>query len=316
MKYGIKYKEKKSYSWQKHRYISIIILLIIFFSLIILCTRLMKNKVEENINEKLYGITIDDSWYDKYSVDDIVSAITSMDVKPTVRIVMSGDKSADEYKSLFSKLSKVAYIMASPVDSYYMNKYKDSREYLKKFRYSYEKLGNYVNIWEIGNEINGVEWIKQDNSLIVDKVVAANRYIKSKGGKTALTLYLYNPEKDMFKWISDNIPKKLSQNVDYALISYYEDDNEGYKPKWKDVFDKFEKAFPDSKIGIGECGNTAENATEKSKIKMARAYYSMKIKSKKYIGGYFWWNFVNDCVPHKNNKILKAINDSMTDSLN
>ena len=45
----------------------------------------MKNKVEENINEKLYGIIIDDSWYDKYSVDDIILAITSMDVKPTVR---------------------------------------------------------------------------------------------------------------------------------------------------------------------------------------------------------------------------------------
>lgn len=270
-----------------------------------------EKKIIKNIDEKLYGITIDDSWYDKYKIEDIVAAVDSMGVKPTVRIVMTNDKSADEYKDLFFKLSKVAYIMASPVDSYYMKEYEDSSGYLERFKNAYEVLGEYVDIWEIGNEINGTEWIKQEDRLIMDKVITANKYIKSQGGKTALTLYLYYPEKEMFLWIDKNVPRELARDVDYALISYYEDDNEGHKPKWQQVFDEFEKRFPYSMIGIGECGNTAKKATNHSKAKMAKAYYSMEIDNEKYVGGYFWWDFVKDCVPHEDNKIFETINNSM-----
>ena len=139
--------------------------------------------------EKLYGLTVDDSWYEDVSIDEIVLSLKKFKVKPTVRIVMSKDTSPKKYVEIFSKIHDVAYIMAEPVDSYEMNLYKNEESYKERFAKSYKYLGEYVDIWEIGNEVNGEEWIKQENSLVVDKIMAAYREIKSKCKKTAITFF-------------------------------------------------------------------------------------------------------------------------------
>ena len=262
-------------------------------------------------NNKIYGLTIDDGWYDDVSLKEVVSSLKKLKIRPTARIVMSKDTEPKEYVKMFREIHKVADVMAEPVDSYEMNLYKDVESYRKRFKDSYKYLGKYVDIWEIGNEVNGEEWIKQDNSLVADKIIAAYNEIKNKGGKTAVTFYYENPDyqRDMFEWINTYIPKRLRKNLDYAFISYYEDDNEGYEPDWESVFKKFGKLFPKSKVGIGECGNTSKSATVKSKIKMFNKYYSMPLYSKNYIGGYFWWYYVYDCVPTNGNKVYKAVFD-------
>ncbi len=266
----------------------------------------------EDTESWIYGITVDDSWYDDIKREDVIAAIRRMPVKPTVRIVMSEESSAEEYEELFSALHSVAFVMACPVDSYDMKDYEDESAYLRRFQDCFRVLAPYTDIWEIGNEINGVEWIGQKPELIVKKVESANTYIRSKGGKTALTMYYARPEnQDLFHWMSEYLSDALKKQVDFALISYYEDDNEGYLPDWEKIFSEFEKVFPGAKVGIGECGNTAENATETSKIRMARAYYSMKKKSARDIGGYFWWNWVEDCVPRSGKRIYEAIEEAM-----
>lgn len=274
--------------------------------------RMEKEGDRRKSDKRIYGITVDDSWYESLDTEQVVDAIRDMPVKPTVRIVMSNEISPREYKQLFMKIKREAYVMASPVDSYYMNAYKDRESYLKRFKDSYDELSGYVDIWETGNEINGAEWIKQDPELIMDKVSGANEFIRSKGGKTAVTLYYANPgQEDMFEWISRYFPDDLARNADYVLVSYYEDDNEGCQPEWDSVFSSLEKAFPGAKLGIGECGNTAEDATVSGKVNMARSYYTMEIRSEHFVGGYFWWNWVQDCVPHKNNRVYKEINRCM-----
>ena len=82
--------------------------------------------------------------------------------------------------------------------------------------------------------------------------------------------------------------------MDYVLISYYEDDCNDYQPQWQEVFDSLHVLFPNSKIGIGECGTT--NAGQKAAY--AKRYYSMNITTPNYIGGYFWWYYKQDCVPY------------------
>ncbi|ACV22338.1 Uncharacterised protein [Slackia heliotrinireducens] len=265
------------------------------------------------VNERwLYGITVDDSWYDDVSTDDIVAAIEDMPVKPTVRLVMSTELSAEDYEPLFAQIHEVAYIMACPVDSSEMNSYKDEQAYLERFQEAYEVLGPYVDLWEIGNEINGVEWIGQEPALIVSKVEVVNDWLRSRDAKTALTMYYARPDdQDMFEWMEENLPEALCENVDYALISYYEDDNEGYIPDWSGVFNSFEDAFPDASVGFGECGNVAEDATEESKLRMAGFYYGLKAPSQRYIGGCFWWNWVQDCIPHEDNAVYDGINQLM-----
>lgn len=277
-------------------------------------SRSAKEPFSAEMNHWIYGITVDDCWYDDVETEAVVAAIRDMPVKPTVRIVMSKEIPASEYKPLFSQIHKVAYIMACPVDSSDMDFYKDEDAYLERFRDAYDTLANYTDLWEIGNEINGVEWIRQEPDLIVKKVEAADIFIRSQDEKTALTMYYERPEEqDMFRWMAENLPESLTENVDFALISYYEDDNEGYLPDWNRVFPDFEAVFPGAKVGFGECGNTAETAAESSKIQMAGSYYGMEKPSEHFIGGYFWWNWVQDCVPHEENAVYDEINRAMTE---
>lgn len=259
--------------------------------------------------EKIYGLTVDDGWYEDISLEEIAASLKDLKVKPTVRIVMSKEMTPGEYIEIFNKIHEVAYIMAQPVDSYEMNLYEDAESYRLRFSESYKYLGEYVDIWEIGNEVNGEEWIKQDSYLVADKVMAAYEEISSKGKKTAITFYYENPEynHDMFEWISTYLPNEIREGVDYSFISYYEDENDGYIPEWEKVFKELEDFFPNSKFGIGECGNIAKNATDDSKIKMIKDYYSMRGYTKNYVGGYFWWNYVEDCIPNEDNKVYKAV---------
>lgn len=133
--------------------------------------------------------------------------------------------------------------------------------YLNRTEKIYEKLKNYVDIWEIGNEING-DWFggKQSNNdlrrrIVVAQIKAAydffetekgsiarenekpeNRENQKKNPQTAIT-YFFNDAGD-----KDNIRHDYSEpadslivwlknggtnfpNVDYVLISYYPDNN-------------------------------------------------------------------------------------------
>lgn len=262
----------------------------------------------------IYGITVDDGWYDDVEVKDVFAAIRDMTVKPTVRVVMSREIPVADYQDLFAQIHEIAYVMACPVDSSDMGFYPDEATYLERFQDAYHSLAPYTDLWEIGNEINGVDWIGQEPELIVTKVAAANAFIRAQGGKTALTMYYARPEdQDMFQWMEENLSESIAGNVDFAFISYYEDDNESYQPDWKLVFPAFERAFPEAKVGFGECGNTAEDATEVSKLQMACFYYAMELPSERYVGGCFWWYWAQDCVPHERNAVYDGINRWMTE---
>lgn len=174
-----------------------------------------KETASVEMDQWLYGITVDDCWYDDVETKAIIAAIRDMPVKPTVRIVMSKEIPAVDYESLFSQIHEVAYVMACPVDSSDMGSYKDEQEYLKRFQDTYSVLKPYNDLWEIGNEINGVEWIGQEPELIVKKVEAANDWLRSQGARTALTMYYDRPEEqDMFQWMDENLSESLSSSVE------------------------------------------------------------------------------------------------------
>ncbi|MDO5046434.1 MAG: hypothetical protein Q4D84_07040 [Campylobacter sp.] len=274
-----------------------------------------KNNPKQEFKDTfLYGVTIDDSWYETVKLPDIIDALKSMPKKPVVRIVMSKDTHPSDYIEIFQKIDKVAYIMATPVDSYEMKLYKDIKSYKKRFEDSYKFLAPYVEIWEIANEINGKDWLGDDVDLIVDKMNAAYEFISSKNGLSALTLY-YTPPNfqkiEMLEWVKRYIGKKIKQNIDYVLVSYYEDDNDGFLPDWKNIFDELKAAFPNSKLGIGECGNVSKNANKSSKAAIASKYYNMPKFNENFVGGYFWWYFVQDCVIEKNDELLFEITKAM-----
>ena len=171
--------------------------------------------------------------------------------------------------------------------------------YQKRFSDSVAALGPYVDLWEIANEINGEGWLGTDKQFLANKMYAAYTYIHGFGLKTVLTPYEFRPgdqSMTMEAWLQQYVPQDMKLGVDYVLVSYYEDDNGGYQPDWTTVFNSLQALFPNSKLGIGECGNTASNATVQSKIDMANRYYQMPKYLPSYLGGYFWWYWVEDCV--------------------
>ena len=252
------------------------------------------------IPSPLHGVTVDDGWTDNATNRaKLIAALKACPVKPTVRIVMDKAVQPSSYASLFQAIHGVAYIMACPCDSDYMISYTTVAAYQKRFSDSVAALGPYVDLWEIANEINGEGWLGTDKQFLANKMYAAYTYIHGFGLKTVLTPYEFRPgdqSMTMEAWLQQYVPQDMKLGVDYVLVSYYEDDNGGYQPDWNTVFNSLQALFPNSKLGIGECGNTASNATVQSKIDMANRYYQMPKYLPSYLGGYFWWYWVEDCV--------------------
>lgn len=245
----------------------------------------------------LYGVTVDDSWYEDTDRTTVITALQQLPQRPTVRIVMSGDRTPKDYQTLFKEIDEVANIMACPVDSSEMKNYPDVDSYRNRFVESFQYLSQYTDIWEIGNEINGEGWLGTNQQLIADKMKSAYQFIHEKGAQTALTVYYTKPGQqkiEMLDWLPKYVPSDMRKQLDYLFVSYYEDDNEGYQPDWQSIFNQLEKQFPNSKLGIGECGYLLPHATTAQKKQRYQHYYTMPKYTKNYVGGYFWWFFVQD----------------------
>jgi len=241
--------------------------------------------------DKIYGVTIDAVG----RINKIVTSLSNHDVKPTTRIVFDEWQPATNYTNAANKIHNVSYIMGEILDSYYMNEY-TVNQFKNRVKEYLGVLGNKVDIWEIGNEING-EWLGSKQSVI-NKISYAFDTLSASGKQTAITLYYNkncweNPKNEMFRWAHENIPERIKNKVDYVLVSYYEDDCNNYQPDWQQVFDSLHTMFPNSKLGIGECGTNIASRKEE----YINRYYRMNITTPNYVGGYFWWYYKQDCVP-------------------
>lgn len=242
----------------------------------------------------VYGLTIDNI----ASLKNIDTALARLCKKPTTRIVFDEWVAATYYTQAVSDIHKFSFIMGEILDSYYMGQY-NLAQYQSRVTEYLNAFGSTVDIWEVGNEVNG-EWLGTISD-VVTKIDSAYYMIKRANKKTEMTLY-YNkdcwssPNNEMFYWVNKNLASNIRNGLDYVLISYYEDDCNGLQPNWQQVFDSLHVLFPNSKIGIGECGTS----TASNKASYINRYYKMNITTPKYVGGYFWWYFYEDCIPFTN----------------
>jgi hypothetical protein len=226
----------------------------------------------------------------------IVESLRNLRQVPTVRVVFDEGVPASYYKAPVAQIHAVGYVMGEILASFYVSQY--SLEQYKKRTLEYvNTLRDLVDIWEIGNEING-EWLGAI-AEVVPKMIAAYNLVKKLGGKTALTLY-YNedcwtyPSEEMFTWATQNIPNNMKQGLDYVWVSYYEDDCNGLQPNWPAVFERLATLFPHAKIGFGETGTLHPSR----KAEYINRYYTLHINIPNYVGGYFWWYYKEDMVPY------------------
>lgn len=240
---------------------------------------------------RVYGLTLDAV----ENTEAIRESLRRLSHRPTTRIVFDPRMPASYYAGPTKTIHEVAGTMGELLDSFAMKDitvagYRDrAAEY-------FDGLGSWVDLWEIGNEING-EWLGA-SADVAAKMTAAYDLVKARGGKTALTLY-YNEscwakaDHEMFAWVVAQVPERLRTGLDYVWVSYYEDDCNGAEPEWGPVFDRLGDLFPESKLGFGEIGT--KFAERKSAF--LNRYYSMAIAHPRYIGGYFWWYGRQDLVP-------------------
>ena len=227
---------------------------------------------------------------------DIVTSLSKLAKMPTTRIVFDENVAPSYYRNAAVAISKVSYVMGEILDSEYV-KTVTVPGYIDRTSQYLNALSDVVDIWEVGNEING-EWLGT-NTDVVAKMTGAYDMVKAQNKTAALTLY-YNKDcwsrksNEMFTWSNTNIPYRMKQGLDYVLISYYEADCNNLKPDWPTVFHNLALMFPNSKIGFGEVGSTSRTG----KASYLTRYYTMKINEPKYIGGYFWWYARQDIVPY------------------
>ncbi|MEW1914240.1 hypothetical protein AB0442_38500 [Kitasatospora sp. NPDC085895] len=237
------------------------------------------------------------------ALHQLTASLRALPQQPTARVVFDRDKSTSDYAAAVAALQPISYLMAEPVDSSEVAATSPA-EYRTRTAALLASFGTRIDIWEIGNEING-EWLGP-TSDVKAKVSDAYRQVSAAGFRTAITLY-YNPgcspdaEHRMLPWAKENLPEELKQGLDYVLVSYYEDDCNHYRPplsEWNQVFTELARLFPNAKVGFGENGTPDLDAPLDRKLEQLTHYYTLPISAPRYMGGHFWWHYAEDMLPY------------------
>lgn len=266
--------------------------------------------------EWMWGMTIDDPWNDRPA---IIDAIASFRQEMTTRIVFDEWVEPAEYAVAVKEIGTVTDIQGLVVDSAYVKDYTVA-QYIARTDAYVDQFFSDVQIWEIGNEVNG-EWLGATKDVVA-KIAGAYRVVKMRGGKTAITLY-YNgpydngqpsdkncwqdPNHQMMRWAEANIAPAMRAGLDYVWVSFFEDDCKNIQPDWQAVFTWVAATFPNAIIGIGECGT--ENEAYKATY-INRYYRDLNVKQDRFAGAFFWWYGKQDFVP-KTNPLWTVVQDAM-----
>ena len=272
--------------------------------------------------EPIHGVTVDNKndIRDSAFLAKVLNSLRHLTVKPTVRIVYTpgnkdGHFAATSYLDATRQIKSAGYVFGQPMDSYYMKCFTPA-EHLARFKDYVTTLGPFVDIWEVGNEING-EWLFGEtkgcspkalvNSTsqqdVVTKVTEAYDYLKSQGKVTALTLYYNTPcfrpaANEMFMWARLDVPTRMKNGLDYLFVSYYEVDCKGHKPDWQSVLSRLATMFPNSKLGISEFGWSEKRPSDAVVKDLVQRHYAIHPSVSNWVGGGFYWEFAIDMVPY------------------
>ena len=266
----------------------------------------------------IYGITVDNI----ENINGIVSSIEALPYNPTVRVVFDQGEPANYYTSAVQKIKNTgADVMGELLDSSYEATTTTS-QYSTLVSSYLDTLGTNVDIWEIGNEING-NWTETTDpdtwngsySLVNAKLAEAYNLVSAQGYPTALTLYANYTAGDGASELSPEqfsatqVPDYIRNGINYVLLSYYEQDNNSVRPTpqvWASHFGSLRTLYPNAWQGFGEIGldGTVTSATLGTAQSIASYYYGLipsytggSVPLPYYCGGYFWWYWYEDCIP-------------------
>jgi len=296
----------------------------------------------------IHGITVADDYDIRMQgyLNQVLPALTNLSVTPAVRLTftLEVDSAAQgavaaTYVSPVQQIKSAIdphtnmhpFIMGQPVDSSYMFCFSEA-DHAARWHDYVNTLGPYIDVWEVGNEING-NWLYNTGSNadvsaqscpddwpggiptttirdVAHKMNDAFRIVKAAGKQAALTLTFCPTDlpdtNDPFTWLDTYATNPALRNgMDYVLISYYPDATGcGYGlPKasdWVTWFQGIQSRFPHAKVGMGEWGYTSANPPADLSTVLREGYQIYPASSLipgSWIGGVFYWEFGLTAVP-------------------
>jgi hypothetical protein len=259
----------------------------------------------------LYGVTVDD-------ISDLrrtVRSLRHLPERPTTRVYFDASEPASYYLAAVSKLHPVSYVMRELLDSADETRI-STAAFRQRVKSYLSALGGQVDLWEIGNEVNG-SWTGP-YPIVSAKLTAAYQEVNAAGGRTALTLY-YNvgcrdgpAELSPLAFSRRYVPAAVRSGLDYVFLSCYEDDCAGIRPAqptWTSYLERLHALYPHARLGFGEIGmnRPATSATTGAARSLMHHYYSLPIHLPYFAGGYFWWYYAEDCVPYASQPLWSAM---------
>jgi len=264
----------------------------------------------------LYGVTVDDV----SNLSDIVTSSETLDHRPVTRVYFDVKRPASSYAAAVHAIEPVSYVMGELLDS------SDSRHigtgaYNKRVKSYLAVLGHSIDLWEIGNEVNG-NWTGR-YPKVEAKLTDAYDDVSAAGGRSALTLF-YNVgcgdgprELDPVAFSQRYVPAPVRSGLDYVFLSYYEGDCNGIRPSaasWIAYFAQLHSLYPHALLGFGEIGmdQPATSATLGTAASLMTYYYGLEIDLPYYVGGYFWWYYDEDCLPLADRPLWSILQTALT----
>jgi len=259
----------------------------------------------------LFGVTADDVG----RLHELVTSARHLPEMPTTRIYFDVSEPPRYYATAVRRLHPVSYLMGELLDSAdethisvaaYRHRVKS---YLAAFR-------NEVDLWEIGNEVNG-NWTGR-YARVEKKLTAAYREVTHARRRAVLTLY-YNAgcgngtaELGPLPFSRRYVPRAVRNGLTHVFLSYYEQNCHGIRPSartLRNYFRKLHALYPHARLGFGEIG--LSRPVRRRTIAAARSlisyYYGLQIRLPYYAGGYFWWYYAEDCLPYSSKPLWSAL---------
>ena len=276
-------------------------------------------------------------------LDEAVTSLNNLTDQPTARITFtlcavgddgscSSPSPASAYSSALQTLksqTRPPFLLGEVLDSSYQGCFTVATAESRWNDYV-STLGNYVDVWEVGNEING-NWLDSadaggtgkiscpwktpsttDANVVTDMINAYN-IVKAAGKLAELTLYYPgagsscdSPAKfDPITWTEANVPLNMRNGMDYVFVSYYHQDcTAGTDPtaaSWGTFFTQVQNLFPNAKIGFGEWGYSSTKVTGTKLATLLSKGYSMDPYplpfSANWVSGVFFWEWADLAVP-------------------
>ena len=259
----------------------------------------------------LYGVTAND-------VSDprlLATAARHLPETPITRLYLDIQQPPGYYAAAVAALRPVSYLMGELLDSSDETRISVAA-YDRRVRSYVAAFGGKIDIWEIGNEVNG-NWTGPYPAVRA-KLTVAYRDVSAQGRRAALTLY-YNrgcgdgpAELGPVAFTRNFVPRKVRNGLAYVFLSYYQGGCQGARPSartWTAYFRALHALYPHARLGFGEIGlgSPATRKTISTAKSMIGYYYGLRIHLPYYAGGYFWWYYYEDCLPYATKPLWQAL---------